>query len=65
MLDVHSASSEPRVDLSLSLREIPESAARELRALQAQDPEELARLILVGLSHRAVFQSLYSALPSR
>jgi len=45
----------------LTVDEIPEDVARQIREVQSNDPEFLRRVLVYGITHRTVFETLRAA----
>jgi hypothetical protein len=44
--------------LHLRVDDLPPDVAREIRAVQVQDPDLLRRILLYGMMHKVVFEAL-------
>lgn len=55
MADTSTHPSEP---LHLTVDDLPTDVAHEIREAQSRDPEFLRRILLYGITHKAVFETL-------
>lgn len=47
--------------IHLQVDTLPSDVAQQIREVQDQDPELLRRILLYGMTHRAVFETLSSS----
>ena len=52
----------PRVDLSLTVEDLPLEIAAKVRMEQEQDPELLKRVMVYAVTRREVFETLHRRL---
>lgn len=56
----HEAVSEP---VHLTVDDLPTDVARKIREVHLQDPEFLRRILLYGITHKTVFETLNRSWP--
>ena len=56
MADIRSES--PLEPVQLEVEDLPRDVARELREAQNDDPDLLRRILLYGITHKIVFETL-------
>ena len=51
-----------RVDLSLTLKDLPFSVAEEIAEVQRSDPQLIQRIVMYGMTRTAIFETLLEEL---
>ena len=51
-----------RVDVSLTLRDLPSSIAEEIEEVQRSDPALMQRIVMYGMTRTAIFETLLEEL---
>jgi hypothetical protein len=54
----------PLSPVHLQVEALPYDVAEQIRELQSEDPELLRRILLYGVTHRVVFETLSRSWPS-
>ena len=60
-----SASEFPLDRVQVTVDALPLDVIRKIRDFQVHDPDFLRRVLLYGVTHRTVFETLSSALPAK
>jgi hypothetical protein len=51
-----------RVDVSLTLKNLPFSVAEEIQEVQRSDPDLIQRIVMYGMTRTAIFETLLEEL---
>ena len=51
-----------RVDVSLTLKDLPFSLAEEIAEVQRSDPDLIQRIVMYGMTRTAIFETLLEEL---
>lgn len=51
-----------RVDVSLTLKDLPSSLAEEIEEVQRSDPDLMQRIVMYGMTRTAIFETLLDEL---